>query len=94
MVTGCQPPLFPTLLDSTTNMVLFDDQRRIKKYNSPEEILEDFYAMRLALFTKRKAYLADQLNEVGVGFSSSIWRLCRSSPCICMRVVANVASCS
>lgn len=58
----------PTLLDSTTNMVLFDDQRRIKKYNSPEEILEDFYAMRLALYTKRKTYLADQLNEVRVFF--------------------------
>jgi hypothetical protein len=45
-------------------MVLFDDQGRIKKYDSPNEILEDFYALRLNLYKKRKSFLADRLTEV------------------------------
>lgn len=49
---------------STTNMVLFDDQRRIRKYSSPEEILQAFYTLRLSLYQKRKTFLADRLTEV------------------------------
>jgi DNA topoisomerase II len=39
---------------STTNMICFDFEGKIKKYKSPEEIIEDFYPMRLAYYQKRK----------------------------------------
>lgn len=39
---------------STTNMICFDFEGKIKKYDSPEEIIEDFYPMRLAYYQKRK----------------------------------------
>ena len=39
---------------NTSNMICFDFEGKIKKYDSPEEILEDFYSMRLAYYQKRK----------------------------------------
>jgi DNA topoisomerase-2 len=39
---------------STTNMMLFDFEGKIKKYDSPEEVIEEFYPMRLAYYQKRK----------------------------------------
>ncbi|PWY98256.1 putative DNA topoisomerase II [Testicularia cyperi] len=46
---------------STTNMVLFDHEGKIKKYSTPEEILEDFYVLRLSYYQKRKEKLVDNL---------------------------------
>ncbi|KAJ9480002.1 DNA topoisomerase 2 [Pseudozyma hubeiensis] len=46
---------------STTNMVLFDQDGKIKKYSSAEEILEEFYLLRLSYYQKRKEHLVDQL---------------------------------
>ena len=40
---------------TTTNMICFDLDGKIKKYDSPEEILEDFYPKRLEYYQKRKA---------------------------------------
>lgn len=40
---------------STSNMMCFDAEGKIKKYGSPEEIIEDFYSVRLAYYQKRKA---------------------------------------
>ena len=39
---------------NTSNMVCFDFDGKIKKYNTPEEIIEDFYPKRLAFYQKRK----------------------------------------
>ena len=39
---------------TTSNMVCFDEEGRIKKYNDVLEILEDFYHLRLIYFQKRK----------------------------------------
>ena len=39
---------------NTSNMVCFDFDGKIKKYTSPEEIIEDFYPKRLAYYQKRK----------------------------------------
>ncbi|KAJ7662018.1 DNA topoisomerase [Mycena polygramma] len=39
----------------TSNMICLDFDGKIKKYNSPEEITEDFYPIRLAYYQKRKA---------------------------------------
>ncbi|CAM6116025.1 unnamed protein product [Calypogeia fissa] len=40
---------------STSNMHLFDESGTIKKYDTPEMILEEFYHIRLELYVKRKA---------------------------------------
>ena len=39
---------------STSNMMCFDFEGKIRKYDSPEEILEAFYPVRLAYYQKRK----------------------------------------
>lgn len=46
---------------STSNMVCFDAQGRIKKYDSVETILQDFYSLRLKHYQLRKEHLLDQL---------------------------------
>ena len=38
----------------TANMICFDFEGKIKKYDSPEAIVEDFYPVRLAYYQKRK----------------------------------------
>lgn len=48
---------------SLSNMVCFDKEGRIHKYNSAEEILEDFYQLRLSYYQKRKDHLMDVLNQ-------------------------------
>ena len=39
---------------TTSNMVCFDQEGRIKKYSAVAEILEDFYHLRLIYYQKRK----------------------------------------
>jgi DNA topoisomerase-2 len=41
----------------TTNMVLFDSKNKIKKYNNVEEIINEFYEVRLDYYKQRKNYL-------------------------------------
>ena len=41
----------------TTNMVLFDSKNKIKKYNNVEEIINEFYDVRLDFYNQRKNYL-------------------------------------
>jgi len=48
---------------SISNMHLFDGEGRIKKYGSPEEILNEFYPLRLKYYEKRKQYLVDTLTK-------------------------------
>ena len=42
---------------SITNMMLFDPSGTIKKYDGPEEIVKEFFDVRLDLYKKRKAHL-------------------------------------
>ncbi|MCD9645177.1 DNA topoisomerase 2 [Datura stramonium] len=46
---------------STSNMHLFDSKGKIKKYDNPEEILEEFYHVRLEYYEKRKRALLEIL---------------------------------
>ena len=46
---------------STTSMVLFDSNGCLKRYESPEEILEEFYNVRLNYYDKRKTYMLGML---------------------------------
>ncbi|KAI3643553.1 hypothetical protein MP228_013108 [Amoeboaphelidium protococcarum] len=48
---------------STSNMVCFDPEGRIKKYANALEILQEFYHLRLQFYQKRKEFLADQLTQ-------------------------------
>ncbi|KAF8016195.1 hypothetical protein BT93_H1646 [Corymbia citriodora subsp. variegata] len=46
---------------STSNMHLFDSNGVIKKYDSPEQILEEFFHLRLKCYEKRKKILLENL---------------------------------
>jgi len=46
---------------STTSMVLFDHLGCLKKYETVEEILREFYDLRLKMYEKRKAYMVGSL---------------------------------
>ncbi|KAJ0989896.1 hypothetical protein J5N97_008252 [Dioscorea zingiberensis] len=46
---------------STSNMHLFDHNGIIKKYDTPEQILEEFFHLRLEFYEKRKKKLLDNL---------------------------------
>lgn len=48
---------------SLGNMVAFDPQGRLKKYESVEQILTDFFYVRLDLYQKRKDYMSNQLKN-------------------------------
>jgi DNA topoisomerase II len=46
-----------------TNMVLFDKDNNIKKYNNVNEILDEFIGIRLEYYDKRKHYILDVLDK-------------------------------
>ncbi|KAI9374692.1 DNA topoisomerase [Aspergillus egyptiacus] len=48
---------------ATSNLVAFDPEGRITKYNSVEDILKEFYAVRLKYYEKRKQYQLAQLQK-------------------------------
>ncbi|KAI9012860.1 DNA topoisomerase [Gaertneriomyces semiglobifer] len=48
---------------STSNLVCFDREGRIKRYESIDEILREFYELRLGHYYKRKQFLLDQLTH-------------------------------
>jgi DNA topoisomerase-2 len=51
---GVEKALKLTSSLATSNMVCFDVNGKIKKYVSPEEIINDFYDVRLSYYMKRK----------------------------------------
>ena len=46
---------------ATTNMVLFDSNNKLKKYSNIEEIINEFYTIRLDYYIQRKKYLLAKL---------------------------------
>ncbi|KAJ1936292.1 DNA topoisomerase 2, partial [Linderina pennispora] len=48
---------------ATSNMVCFDREGRLRKYGSAEEIISDFYSLRLRYYQLRKEKLAEQLGR-------------------------------
>ncbi|CAL1697067.1 unnamed protein product [Somion occarium] len=48
---------------NTSNMICFDFEGKIKKYSSPEEIIEEFFPVRLAYYQKRKDFLVEELQS-------------------------------
>ncbi|CAK64327.1 unnamed protein product (macronuclear) [Paramecium tetraurelia] len=48
---------------SCSNMVLFDSNNKIKKYECVSDIMEEFYQVRLQFYHKRKEYLVSKLDR-------------------------------
>ena len=48
---------------STTNMNMFDANEKLKKYSSAEEIIDDYYGVRLEYYEKRKQYILNALRR-------------------------------
>lgn len=46
-----------------SNMHLFDAEGRIKKFDTPEEIIEEFYPLRLKYYAKRKENLVENVQR-------------------------------
>jgi DNA topoisomerase-2 len=52
---------------STNNMWLYDPSGMIKKYSDPQDIINEFYQVRLAMYTKRKEWLISKItNELDI----------------------------
>ena len=48
---------------STSNMHMFDGDCKLHKYGSVSEIIDAFYAVRLDMYAKRKAFLVEDLRK-------------------------------
>jgi len=48
---------------TNSNMTLFDAESRIVRYESPEDILKEFYTYRMDYYVKRKALLVQKLER-------------------------------
>jgi DNA topoisomerase-2 len=57
---------------STTNMVLFDKDEKIRKYRSVLDIIQDFYDLRLELYSERKNFIVNELEHKYKKISSKV----------------------
>jgi len=48
---------------TTSNMHLFDSKEKLKRYDTPEQIMNDYIVTRLELYNKRKEYQLDSLQK-------------------------------
>jgi DNA gyrase/topoisomerase IV subunit B len=48
---------------ATSNMILYDNNNCLKKYNNTTEIIEDFYDIRLQFYVKRRKFILSKLKE-------------------------------
>jgi len=55
-----------------SNMYLFDDKNSIKKYNNVNDILKEYFNVRLKFYKKRKVYLLKKLAEEILYLSNKI----------------------
>jgi DNA topoisomerase-2 len=60
--------LFTTV--STTNMHMFNSECKLHKYATVEEIIDDFYGVRMDLYKKRKAHLVEAMEKKLVKLSN------------------------
>jgi DNA topoisomerase-2 len=60
--------LFTTI--STTNMHMFNSEFKLHKYTTIEEIIDDFYGVRMGIYQKRKAYLVEDMEKKLVKLSN------------------------
>ena len=69
-INGIEKLLKLTTSISNTNMHMFDADRKLHKYGSIDEIINDFYKVRIDVYRKRKSYLIDILEKKLVRLSN------------------------
>jgi DNA topoisomerase-2 len=69
-INGLEKLLKLTTTVSTTNMHMFNAESKLHKYNSIEEIIEEFYLTRLQLYQVRKDALIKDMNKLLVKLSN------------------------
>jgi DNA topoisomerase-2 len=52
-----------TSLIHLTNMYLFDENQRLSKYNSPDEIIDKYFRVRIDAYQRRRAFQLTQLEH-------------------------------
>lgn len=63
-INGVEKMLKLTTTVSTTNMHMFNSEFKLHKYGSIEEIMDEFYIVRLDAYTRRKAMLVQNMEKV------------------------------
>ena len=62
-IDGVQKLLKLYCLHSTSNMHLFNEREQLKHYDNVNEIIEEYYSIRLEYYNKRRTNQIDQLNK-------------------------------
>jgi DNA topoisomerase-2 len=57
---------------STTNMNLFNDEDKLKKYDSVEEIIDDYFVIRLSYYNDRKTNMIENLEKELIILSNKV----------------------
>ena len=57
---------------STSNMHLYNKDGQIRKYETPNEIIKEFYKVRIEYYQKRKDFLVDQLDKEIINLDARI----------------------
>jgi DNA topoisomerase-2 len=57
---------------STTNMNLFNSEDKLKKYESVEEIIDDYYDIRIEYYEDRKEYIINTLEKEIIILSNKV----------------------
>jgi DNA topoisomerase-2 len=64
-INGVEKMLKLTTTVSTTNLHMFNHESKLHKYGAVEEIIEDFYKVRMSVYGKRKAHqIKDMENKL------------------------------
>ena len=69
-INGVEKLLKLSTTISTTNMHMFNSECKLHKYESVQEIIDDFYKVRISLYQKRKAYLIEEMERKMVKLSN------------------------
>jgi len=69
-INGIEKMLKLTTSVSSTNMHMFNSECKLRKYLSVEEIIDDFYEVRLGTYSKRKMHLIKALENKLVKLSN------------------------
>jgi DNA topoisomerase-2 len=62
-INGIEKLLKLSTTVSTTNMHMFNKKRRLYKYSSVEEIIDEFYDVRIDIYGKRKSFMMNALQH-------------------------------
>ena len=62
-ISGLEKLLKLYTTHATSNMHLFDAKERLRKFDTPSEIIEEYYNVRLAFYEKRKKFQIDTIEK-------------------------------